>query len=82
MLTFRPEWIGFADLLFGSAGLMLGGCLALLALAWGIGRAGTVRQVFGSERPLLSAVYFFWIKWVAPAVLLAVGSTLYEALAG
>ena len=33
MLTFRPEWIGLADLLFGSAGLMLGGCLALLALA-------------------------------------------------
>ena len=81
--TFRPEWIGLADLIFGSAGLMIGGCLALLALAWGIGRAGTVRQVFGAERPLLSAVYFFWIKWVAPAVLLIVlGGTLYEALAG
>ena len=81
--TFRPEWIGLADLLFGSAGLMIGGCLALLALAWGIGRAETVRQVFGAERPVLSAAYFFWIKWVAPAILLAVlGGTLYEALAG
>ena len=81
--TFRPELIGIADLLFGSAGMMIGGCLALLALAWGIGRAETVKQVFGTKYKLLSSVYFFWIKWAAPAILIIVLSgTLYEALAG
>ena len=79
--TFRPELIGIADLLFGSAGMMIGGCLALLALAWGIGRADTVKQVFGAEYKLLTSVYFFWIKWAAPAILIIVlGGTLYEAI--
>ena len=79
--TFHPDLIGIADLLFGSAGLMIGGCLALLALAWGIGRAETVRQVFGSRYRLLSSVYFFWIKWVAPALLIIVlAGTLYETV--
>ena len=81
--TFRPELIGIADLLFGSAGMMIGGCLALLALAWGIGRAETVKQVFGTKYKLLSSVYFFWIKWAAPAILIIVLSgTLYEAITG
>ena len=80
---FFPELIGIADLIFGSAGLLIGGCLALLALAWGIGRAETVRQVFGERHKLLSSVYFFWIKWVAPIILIIVLSgTLYEALTG
>ncbi len=81
--TLRPELIGIADLLFGSAGMMIGGCLALLALAWAIGRAETVRQVFGGRYKLLSTVYFFWIKWVAPAILIIVLSgTLYEVVTG
>ena len=79
--TFNPENIAIADLLFGSAGLMVGGCLALLALAWGIGRADTVRQVFGSRHGLLTSVYFFWIKWIAPGILIIVlVGTLYETL--
>ena len=81
--TVYPEKIAIADLLFGSAGMMLGGCLALLALAWGIGRADTVRQVFGDSHGLLTSVYYFWIKWIAPGILLGVlAGTLYETLAG
>lgn len=79
--TFNPENIAIADLLFGSAGLMIGGCLALLALAWGIGRADTVRQVFGASHTLVTSVYFFWIKWIAPGILIIVLiGTLYETL--
>ena len=79
--TFNPENIAIADLLFGSAGLMIGGCLALLALAWGIGRADTVRQVFGASHTLPATVYFFWIKWIAPGILITVlTGTLYETL--
>ncbi len=81
--TFYPGLIGIADLLFGSAGLLIGGCLALLALAWVIGRADAVRQVFGTKYKLLSSIYFFWIKWAAPAILIFVLSgTLYEAITG
>ena len=81
--TIFPENIAIADLLFGSAGMMIGGCLALLALAWGIGRADTVRQVFGASHGLLASVYFYWIKWIAPGILLSVlAGTLYETLAG
>ena len=80
--TFNPENIAIADLLFGSAGLMIGGCLALLALAWGIGRADTVRQVFGTRHTLVTSIYFFWIKWIAPGILILVLlGTLYETLA-
>ena len=80
--TFKPENIAIADLLFGSAGLMIGGCLALLALAWGIGRAHTVKQVFGTRHTLVTSVYFFWIKWIAPGILILVLlGTLYETLA-
>ena len=79
--TFNPENIAIADLLFGSAGLMIGGCLALLALAWGIGRAHTVKQVFGTRHTLVTSVYFFWIKWIAPGILILVLlGTLYETL--
>ena len=79
--TFNPENIAIADLLFGSAGLMIGGCLALLALAWGIGRAHTVRQVFGDSHALPASIYFFWIKWIAPGILILVLlGTLYETL--
>ena len=80
--TLNPENIAIADLLFGSAGLMIGGCMALLALAWGIGRAETVRQVFGTRNGLLASVYFFWIKWIAPGILIIVLiGTLYETVA-
>ena len=63
--------------------LSLPALMAEWALAWGIGRAETVKQVFGAEYKLLSSVYFFWIKWAAPAILIIVLSgTLYEAITG
>ncbi len=76
----RPGTIAVADLIFGSAGLMFGGGLGLLALTWGIGKKKTLYQVFGRDTGWLPALYFFWIKWVAPAILLVVlAGTLFEA---
>ncbi len=81
--TFYPQLIASADMLFGSAAMLIGGCLALLALAWGIGRANTIKQVFGNGYPRLARAYFFWIKWFAPMILfITLSGTLYESLAG
>lgn len=67
----HPEWIGVLDLIFGSGMQVLGSGLTLVALAWGMGRAVTLRQVFGERRGLAATTYFHWIRWVVPAALLA-----------
>lgn len=76
-----PGIIPVVDLIFGSAGLMAGGCLALIALGWGIGKEKTIRQVFGNNTGFVASIYFFWIKWVVPLILIVVLiGTVYEAL--
>ncbi len=81
LFTLKPETVAIADLIFGSAGLMFGGALGLLALTWGIGKKKTLYQVFGQRSGFLPILYFFWIKWIVPLILLVVlTGTLYEAL--
>ena len=79
--TFYPQLVGIADLIFGSAGLMIGGCLALLSLTWIVKKEKTIQQIFGGGESTLYTIYFVWIKWVVPAILILVlGGTLYEVI--
>jgi len=66
----HPEWIGVLDLIFGSGMQVLGSGLTLIALTWGLGRAVTISQVFGTKQGILPAVFFQWIRWVVPVALL------------
>ena len=69
---FNPEIIGTLDLYFGSGLQVLGSCLALLALTWGLGRSKTLNQVFGRDTGFIPKLFFFWLQWVIPAALIAV----------
>lgn len=67
-----PDIIGVMDLFFGSGAQVLGSCFALLALTLGLKRSVALGQVFGDKRSALASVYFFWVNWVVPGVLLLV----------
>ena len=70
--AFDPKLIGTLDLIFGSGMQVLGSGLALLALCWGIGRIGTLKEIFGQMNFSWQNGYFSWIKWVVPCILLIV----------
>ena len=70
--AFDPDVIGVLDLIFGSGMQVLGSGLALLALTWGGQRAGILKAVFGRPAQWQHHLYFLWVKWVVPLVLLAV----------
>jgi len=72
----RPEFIGPLDLIFGSGMQVVGSGLALIALAWGLGKAATIAQVFGEDHGAQARIFVAWIRRVVPAVLLGV-LTLY-----
>lgn len=79
----RPEIIGTLDLIFGSGTQVLGSCLALIALTFGFKKSITLKQVFGKEKGLIPRIYFFWIHWVVPCVLLLVLiSFIFDAIKG
>ncbi|MEO1053102.1 MAG: sodium-dependent transporter [Bacteroidota bacterium] len=67
-----PPLIGHLDLIFGSGMQTLGSALVILALFWGMSRSTVLQQVFGHGKGTLSTVYYRWMKWVIPAVLLVV----------
>lgn len=67
-----PEIVGTLDLIFGSGMQMLGSAIAVVAVAWGIGRAKTKLQIFGSSTANWHDTYFQWLKWVVPGVMLVV----------
>jgi len=68
----NPALIGPLDLVFGSGMQVLGSGLTLVALTWGLGRATTLKQIFPDSRTWVSSVYYHWVKWVVPAVLLVI----------
>jgi NSS family neurotransmitter:Na+ symporter len=69
--AFDPGMIGHLDLIFGSGMQTLGSVITVIGLTWGLGKAITSRQIFGKESKW-SKFYFFWLKWIIPAVLLLI----------
>jgi len=51
---------------------VLGSLLAILAIAWGQKRAKMLKSVFGAETKSWHVLYYYWIKFCLPAVLLSV----------
>jgi neurotransmitter:Na+ symporter, NSS family len=67
-----PHIIATLDLFFGSGLQVLGSCMALLAVTWGLGRKKTLMQIFGKEDGLTPRLFFFWLQWVIPGALISV----------
>ncbi len=70
--SFRQEWIGPMDLVFGSGMQCLGCLLACLAVGWGLGKAIMRDQWFGETRNWIHQAIIFWLRWIVPAGILAV----------
>ena len=76
-----PNLIGILDLVFGSGMQVFGSALAVLGVAWGLGKIKTLNQIFGNAKENLSNIYFVWIRWVVPASLLFILiSYIYSSL--
>ena len=67
-----PQIVGTLDLIFGSGMQMLGSAMAVIAVAWGIGRVKTKMQIFGSDQTGWADGYFIWLKWIVPGFMLVV----------
>jgi NSS family neurotransmitter:Na+ symporter len=70
--SLNPDIVGTLDLVFGSGMQMLGSLIALIAVAWGIGRIKTKLQIFGTSDAAWHDKYYLWLKWVVPGVMLIV----------
>jgi NSS family neurotransmitter:Na+ symporter len=71
-IAINPSIIGVLDLIFGSGMQVLGSLLAILAVSWGQKRAKMLQSVFGNETKSWHILYYYWVKWCLPAVLLSV----------
>jgi len=71
-ITIKPSIIGTLDLIFGSGMQVLGSLLALLAVALGQKRAKMLKSIFGEINKKWHILYYYWIKYCLPAVLLSV----------
>ncbi len=69
-IAMKPDLIGLLDLIFGSGMQVLGSAIALAGLAWGLGKATTLHQVFGTQRGFWPRLYYHWVAWVVPVALL------------
>ncbi len=69
--TFKPEIIGYLDLIFGSGMQTFGSALAIIALTFGLGKVVAIRQVFGKPTGFNTALYN-WTKWAIPATLILI----------
>jgi NSS family neurotransmitter:Na+ symporter len=70
--AFMPNIIATLDLFFGSGLQVLGSCMALLAVTWGLGRKRTLMQIFGHDHGWIPGLFFFWLQWVIPVALVSV----------
>jgi NSS family neurotransmitter:Na+ symporter len=70
--AFMPNIIATLDLFFGSGLQVLGSCMALLAVTWGLGRKKTLMQIFGRDDGWTPRLFFFWLQWVIPVALVSV----------
>lgn len=71
-IALEPSLIGTLDLIFGSGMQVFGSALALLGLTWGLGRATSLQQIFGTATGRWTRFYFHWLRWTIPVVLLAI----------
>lgn len=65
------EYIRYSDLIWGSTMQPLGGALAIIALAWCVGRAKTIEQLRRNSRLVIPTWLYYWIKWGIPIGILA-----------
>ena len=62
------------DLTFGSGAQTVGSLLAVVALVWCLGRSAALRQLADARPESLQArLLFYWLRFVVPAAILAVG---------
>ncbi len=77
-----PDLIGILDLVFGSGMQLLGSGLALIAVTWGLKKGITRSQLSLSEGRSFD-LFFFWLKWVIPAILgLVLFGYIYSTING
>ena len=67
-----PSIVGTLDLIFGSGMQMLGSVIAVITVAWGLGKVRTRFQLFGGTSLGWHTNYFLWLKWAVPSVMLVV----------
>ena len=65
-------YIGTSDLIWGSTMQPLGAALAVIALTWCVGRAGTLEEMRSASGPVVPVFVFYWIKYVIPAAILLI----------
>ncbi|MBN4081519.1 sodium-dependent transporter [bacterium AH-315-C07] len=68
--AFNPDIIGTLDLIFGSGMQVLGSCIALIALCWGLGKGVAMTQIFQNKPDKFHQFYFTWLKWIVPTGLI------------
>jgi NSS family neurotransmitter:Na+ symporter len=61
--------IATLDLILGSGMQVFGSALAVIGVAWGLGRAKALRQSFGASKARTENAYFVWIRWVVATAL-------------
>jgi len=71
-IAIDPSLIGILDLIFGSGMQLFGSMLAILAFSWGQSKDSALKAVFGLNDKRWHKVYYYWIKWIVPATLMAV----------
>ena len=64
-------YIQYSDLVWGTTMQPLGSAIALVALAWCIGRARALEEIGRASRLPISGFLLAWIKYVLPAGILA-----------
>ncbi len=66
------------DLAFGSGAQTAGALAAALAVGWGIKRSEVLKEIQAGDDGFFSpgrlALLYFWIRWVIPGAILAVGA--------
>jgi len=65
------EYIRYSDLVWGSTMQPIGGVLAIIALAWCVGRAKTIEQLRRNSRLVIPMWLYYWIKFGIPLGILA-----------
>ena len=60
------DYIKYSDLIWGTTMMPLGSVLAILAVAWCLGRAAALEQLRRATRLPVPVFLFYWIKYVLP----------------
>ncbi len=77
------DYVKYSDLIWGTTMMPLGSVLAILAVAWCLGRAAALEQLRRATRLPVPVFLFYWIKYVLPVGI--VGMLVYgwiDALKG